>query len=840
VFRVSSQTWSESVTWNTAPAADPSPLSTGAAAVAGTWAQFNLASLIIGDGTYSVRIASPSSNGATYVSREGTASQRPQLVVTTTRPTDTTPPTVSVTSPSDGDTVSSSVGVAATAADDGGVTAVDVAIDGSVVGSDTTAPYQVTWDTTTALNGAHSITAIAHDGAGHNTTSDPVSVTVSNVVDTGPPSPPGDLAGIANGPTSVSLTWSASQDDIGVTGYEVARGTTVLGAVTALGYTDDDAPAGSSVTYSVVALDAAGRRSDPATTSVETPSPPPPPPATSFTFAAAGDHGASTRTTASLAALDASPASFYLALGDMDYDETATDAAWCDYVRQNLPTKGSSFPFELVTGNHEDDVGPNGSILNFAACLPDQLGAVPGPGSQYGVEYAFDYPATSPLARFIMLSPKLTVGGATYGFAPGSPEYQWVSDTIDAARAGGIPWVIVGFHFPCLSAGNYQCGSGPALMNLLVSKRVDLVLHGHEHSYQRSKQLALDPATCASIAGTGFNPACVVDDGIDGVYPKDAGTVDVIAGTFGRSLYSVSRTDPEAPYFAAMDGTSNGFMQYTVTADRLDATFVRSGGSLADGFSIVKDATAYADRTAPIAPARLAADTSVPGRVGLSWDASTDTEGTISSYAVLRDGAAIGSTTATSFSDPSVTSGQTYTYTVIAYDTAFNPSVATPGLNVTVPLTTTLTFVPDADATIRSDYPGNNYAAASTIATDGSPIKDFLIRFTVTGVGTQTVTNAKLRLACTDNSPYGGTFAVAANTWTESTVTWSTAPVAGSTVATLGKVVAGSVYEVDVSSLIHGDGTYTLRISSTSSDGADYTSREGVLSARPQLVLSVG
>jgi hypothetical protein len=836
VFRVASLTWAETVTWNSAPVADPTPITTAGAAIANAWTQFDLTKLVTGDGTYSVRITSPSTDGATYVSREGAASQRPQLVVTTAPPPDATPPTVSISSPADGTTVGGTVTVAATATDDTGVTAVDVAVDGATVGTDTTAPYEVPWDTGASANGSHALTAIAHDAAGHATTSAPVGVTVSNVVDTSPPSAPGGLTGTADGPTSVTLTWSASHDDVGVTGYEVAREGTVLGTVTTLGYADAAAPAGATVHYTVVALDAVGHRSDPATTAVDTPSPPPP---TSFSFAAAGDHGASARTSASLAALDASPASFYLALGDMDYDETPTDVAWFDYVHQHLPAKGASFPFEVVTGNHEDDVGPNGSILNFAGCLPDHANAIAGPGSQYGVEYAFDYPAGAPLARVLMLSPGLTVGGTTYRYTAGSPEYQWVSDTIDQARGAGIPWVIVGFHFPCLTAGVYQCASGPALMNLLVGKHVDLVLHGHEHSYQRGKQLALDPTSCPAIAGTGYNPACVVDDGIDGVYPQGAGTVDVISGTFGRSPYQVSRTDPEAPYFATMDGTSNGFMRYDVTADRIDATFVRTAGTFGDAFSIVRGATASADTVAPSQPADLAADTSTPGRVNLTWSASADDHG-VSSYAVSRDGVVVGSSATTTFSDPSVTSGQSYTYTVTAYDTAFNPSPASAGLAVTVPLATTLAFAPDADATIRSDLPANAYGTATTLQTDGSPVKDFLIRFTVSGVGAQTVTNAKLRLSCVDNSPSGGTFTASANTWTESTVTWNTAPPPGATIATLGKVVAGSTYEVDLSSLIHGDGTYTLRVSSANSDGADYTSREGTLAARPQLVLTVG
>ena len=231
---------------------------------------------------------------------------------------------------------------------------------------------------------------------------------------------------------------------------------------------------------------------------------------TSFTFAAAGDHGANPTASASLAALDASPASFYLALGDLDYDETTSDAAWCDYIHQHLPTKGPDFPFEVVTGNHEDDSMVDGYVLNHAACLQDHLGATAGPGSQYGVEYTFDYPAGAPLARFIMISPELKVNGTAYHYVPGNPHYVWLQNTIEQAHAAGVPWVIVGMHYPCLSAGQYGCVEGSALMNLLVNEHVDLVLHGHEHTYQRGKQLATNPTTCPSISPTSYNPACVV------------------------------------------------------------------------------------------------------------------------------------------------------------------------------------------------------------------------------------------------------------------------------------------------------------------------------------------
>ena len=316
-------------------------------------------------------------------------------------------------------------------------------------------------------------------------------------------------------------------------------------------------------------------------------------------------------------------------------------------------------------------------------------------------------------------------------------------------------------------------------MNLMTQKRVDLVLHGHEHAYQRGKQLALDPTTCPSIAATGYNPGCVADDGIDGIYPKGAGTIDMTVGTFGRGLYTVRRTDPEGPYFSALDGTSHGFMQYTVTEGQLDATFVRSDGAFTDGFTIATGAAPSADRVAPSQPTNLAADTSVPGKVTLTWNPSTD-DVALGSYAVFRDGVYVASTTAPTFSDPSVTSGQTYAYTVSAYDTAFNPSVMSSPVTATAAATTTLTFAPEADASIYSGSPAQNYGSSSKLETDNSPIKHFLIRFTVSGVGAAQVTNAKLRLSCVDPSPKGGDVSLAATTpWTESTVTWNTAPAAG-------------------------------------------------------------
>jgi glucose/arabinose dehydrogenase/PKD repeat protein len=92
-----------------------------------------------------------------------------------------TPPTVSLTSPSSGSTASHVVSLAATASDDVGVQAVEFFLDGSTsLGVDTSAPYVGEWNSTTANNGPHTLTARARDTAGNQTTSSGVSVTTAN------------------------------------------------------------------------------------------------------------------------------------------------------------------------------------------------------------------------------------------------------------------------------------------------------------------------------------------------------------------------------------------------------------------------------------------------------------------------------------------------------------------------------------------------------------------------------------------------------------------------------------------------------------------------------------
>ncbi len=99
---------------------------------------------------------------------------------------DNTPPTIAVTSPAGSATVSGLVNLSANAQDNVGISRVQFLIDGVNFGSeDATSPYELAWDTTTALGGSHTITAITYDPTGNGTRSAPVAVIVNNTpVDT--------------------------------------------------------------------------------------------------------------------------------------------------------------------------------------------------------------------------------------------------------------------------------------------------------------------------------------------------------------------------------------------------------------------------------------------------------------------------------------------------------------------------------------------------------------------------------------------------------------------------------------------------------------------------------
>lgn len=149
-----------------------------------------------------------------------------------------------------------------------------------------------------------------------------------------------------------------------------------------------------------------------------------------------------------------------------------------------------------------------------------------------------------------------------------------------------------------------------------------------------------------------------------------------------------------------------------------------------------------------------------------------------------------------------------------------------------VPVTTVLTAA--ADTWVDASAPAANHGTASSLETDGSPVKRIYMSFDLAGI-TGDITAARLRLYNVDPSPAGGTVYLTSGDWAEGTLTYETVPATGLEVGSLSSVSAGQWYEIDLSSVAVDGGRVSLVIESTSTNGADYSSREGT--KPPQLIV---
>jgi thermitase len=162
---------------------------------------------------------------------------------------DTTHPTVSITSPSNNETVSGNVTITADASDNIAVSSVSFAIQGQFIDVDTTAPYSISWDTAALSNGNYLISATAWDNSYNASTTSQITVNVANQTltptstptPTPPPTPipPSDnqqpLVSITsptngatvNGASKITISASAS-DNTGVSRVEFYVGGTLL------------------------------------------------------------------------------------------------------------------------------------------------------------------------------------------------------------------------------------------------------------------------------------------------------------------------------------------------------------------------------------------------------------------------------------------------------------------------------------------------------------------------------------------------------------------------------------------------------------------------------------
>jgi len=354
-------------------------------------------------------------------------------------------------------------------------------------------------------------------------------------------------------------------------------------------------------------------------------------------IAAAGDIASCTSSAdeATAQLLDSIAPTRVLTLGDHVYPN-GTDAEFADCYQ---PTWGRhKATTQPAPGNHDYNTpGAAGYYNYFGAAAGD-------PAKGY---YAFDLGAWHIYA--------LNSNCADVPCGAGSAQEQWLRADLAAHPQSCLAAYM---HHPRFSSGATH-GSTPgvsALWSALYDHRVDLVLEGHDHVYERFTRL--DPT---------------------GAIDLTRGIRSFVVGTGGAGLYSFGTplTGSEAR------SATHGVLKLILRSAGYDWTFMPvAGSSYTDSGSDTCDG-ALSDPIPPSAPTNLVSTTAEAGNVGLGWGESNDAVGVVA-YQVYRDTQLIGSTTTTSFTDTSAVGGSTYQYYVTARDAAGNNSGPSNTVTVTV------------------------------------------------------------------------------------------------------------------------------------------------------------
>ena len=140
--------------------------------------------------------------------------------------------------------------------DNVGVTGYKIYKNGDLIATMLTTGYS---DTGLAASTSYTYKVSAFDAAGNvSAQSASASATTTTPPDTQAPTVPSNLIAAAVSTSQINLAWTASTDNIGVTGYKIYRNGTQIGTSTAVSYSDTGLPSSTSYTYTVSAFDAAG------------------------------------------------------------------------------------------------------------------------------------------------------------------------------------------------------------------------------------------------------------------------------------------------------------------------------------------------------------------------------------------------------------------------------------------------------------------------------------------------------------------------------------------------------------------------------------------------------
>lgn len=291
----------------------------------------------------------------------------------------------------------------------------------------------------------------------------------------------------------------------------------------------------------------------------------------------------------------------WLLLGDNAYSsgtESEYQAEFFDVyhgtVSKNMPLYPSPGNHDYSNGTKSDHSVPYYSIFDMPA-----NGEAGGIASNTEAYYSYDYGNI----HFLSLDSYGKEDGTNRLYDTLGPQVTWIKQDL---AANSKKWIVAYWHHPPYTMGSHNSDTEAELtkmhtnlIKILERYKVDLIVCGHSHEYERSKLIQGHYGS-----ETTFNPAVhnlsQSNGRYDGTtnsctYVKDSthtfnGTVYVVSGSAGQLDASVQAAWPHNAMSAYNNSTNGGSMLLTVEGNRLDAKWVCADGVVRDQFTMIKDA----------------------------------------------------------------------------------------------------------------------------------------------------------------------------------------------------------------------------------------------------------
>ncbi len=487
-------------------------------------------------------------------------------------------------------------------------------------------------------------------------TASPYSIVLDTTIlaadaDTSPPSVPTGLTATASTTAPrVDLAWSASTDNVGVSGYTVYRNGSLLASVSGstLEYADNTVSSLTTYDYSVDAFDAAGNHSARSAPPVSITTPDTSPPTVP----------------AGLSANAVSPGEI-----DLSWSASTDNAGVTGYTVYRDGTYLTTTAAGVTTSADTSVVASTAysyAVDSFDAAGNHSARSAPASATTPGV------PDTQP--------PSVPGGvSATVGTTVGEVDVAWNAAT-DNVGVTGYTIYRDGASLGSVSGSTLTYADKTVTGLTTYSYTVDAFDAAGNHSVQSLDASVTTPDWSPPTVPAGLTATLISNDEIDLSWNASTDNVGVTGYTVYRNGAAIATT---AGLSYANTGLGHGFA-YTYTVDAIDAAGNHSALSAAASATTLDDIP-------PTTPGSFAAAGTSPTAVAVSWTASTDNVA-VAGYGVYRDSTLLITlgASALSYTD-TVAAGSTHSYTVDAFDAAGNHSSSPTPISVT---TSTVVTVP--------------------------------------------------------------------------------------------------------------------------------------------------